>query len=306
MLSVSVNHPAISGTFEVDRGLIAVVGLSGAGKTSLFRLLAGLDRSPAAVSFENQRIDGLLPHQRPLAYVPQHPSLVPHKTIAAQVRWVQATDDQLVQRWRQILALDRLWERYPRELSGGEQQRAALLRALAANRPLLILDESLSNVDKPHRDHIFEALHEQWSTRLLLFSTHDWREAENWADGVLYVEHGQLYAVQPRRDLAPVTWTMARLMGFLGAIHDDHGRAWLIHPRLVQVGRHSSGLYIPGLLTVTDRYSIQSQYHFQPADGGARLHWQGPPIAPGTYQGITLTRRYAATSLLGNPEELIP
>ncbi|MCY0879688.1 MAG: ATP-binding cassette domain-containing protein [Firmicutes bacterium] len=295
MLSVSVSHPAIRGTFVVHQGLIAVVGLSGAGKTTLFRALSGLLPVPAEMAWEGERFDHRPPHQRPLAYVPQHPSLVPHKTIAAQVRWVQAASDADVESWRRMLALDALWHRYPRELSGGEQQRAALLRALAANRPLLILDESLSNVDKPHRDEIFGALARTWKNRLLLFSTHDWREAETWADGVLYIERGTLYPVQERYRVAPLTPTMARLMGFLGSVRDADGQEWLLHPRLVKPGRHPSGHFVPGRLTVTALDPMQSHYRFESSAGV--MEWGGEPWPSGLYDGLTLTFGYAATGL---------
>lgn len=292
MLTGKLYHPRISGQFDLAPGIYAVVGLSGAGKTSWFRLLAGLDpHQSAEICVNGTSITELPAHRRPIAYVPQRPSLIPHKTIADQVHWVQQASDDEVHFWRHVLGLNELWERKPGKLSGGEQQRAALLRALAANRPILLLDEALSNVDTPHRRTIWEQLMGRWPQgHWLLYATHDWSEAELAPDGVLYIETGTLYPGMSWDALKPHTASMAYLMGCLGIVRDRLGHPYWLHPRLVQVGTSSGqGVHVDGELYITRHSPLTSHYVFS-VPGQATLSWMGPPFAEGRYFGVTLQK----------------
>lgn len=289
MLNVEVSESRVQGSFHASCGRLAVVGLSGSGKTSLFRIITGLAASQAHVEVDHRNLSTLPPYQRPIAFVPQRPSLVPHKTIAEQVAWVQRTGDDVIHQWRRILALEPLWHRRPPELSGGEQQRAALLRAWASNPRILLLDEALSNVDRPHRRAIWEAIAQHWpDNRLLVFSTHEWDEAEAHAETILYVESGTLYPLQARSQVAPATPSMARLMGYIGALRDRVGRTVLLHPRLVLPGTAwpDAAIHIPGTLTITGSSPLTARYQFE--NGGHTWTWTGPPAPSGTYDGLSL------------------
>ena len=115
MFELTVDSDArVHGTFELAPGMHAVVGASGAGKTSLFRLIAGLDRSPSLMArWRGQSLSTLPSHARSTAFVPQRPSLVPHRTIARQVKWVAVDQAGSWNEWIDILDLGRYWLRYP-------------------------------------------------------------------------------------------------------------------------------------------------------------------------------------------------
>ncbi len=280
MLSVNVKSPHVTGQATFAPGMVALVGLSGAGKTSLFRLIAGLDIG-GDVTVHGQSLASRHPWERPIRYVPQRPSLVPHKTIGSQVTWVQRMDNAVLKEWISLLALEPLWHRLPRELSGGEQQRAALIRALATDPEILLLDEALSAVDRPHRLAIWDALKGLWPRdRLLIFSTHDWTDAETWADTITYLEAGRLHAPQTARNVTPLTAQMARLMGFLGAIPLTPNQWLWLHPASLGVGAWPEApCILPGRASVTALTPLSARYtlHIQ----GRTFRWTGPPRETG-------------------------
>lgn len=295
MLNVEVQSPRLHGTLALGSGIAAVVGLSGSGKTSLFRLIAGLERDPrAAVRVLGEAVDTRPAYERPTRYVPQRPSLIPHRTVGSQVAWVQRIDDARLSLWMDVLDLKHLWDRKPRHLSGGEQQRAALLRALATDPRLLLLDEALSNIDRPHRYAIWQALARQWpQDRLLVFSTHEWAEAEAWAETILYVESGQLFAPQPARQVVPLTAKMARLMGFIGALPWQGQWLWL-HPDLLKPGLSPTApVNLPGTLHWSPLTPFKARYGWD--SGERQWEWTGPLPQEGQYPGIHLDRPVLTT-----------
>lgn len=290
MLTFQSDSPRIHGHFHLEAGIVGVIGLSGSGKTSLFRLLTGLDRNETtSVQVNDQPLQRIAVWHRPIAYVPQKPSLIPHRTVASQLQWIRGNSPVSLDAWAEILDVAKLISRYPGELSGGEQQRVALLRALMADRPILLLDEALSGVDRPHRTAIFQKLVEWWpNDRLLLFSTHDWDEAERFSQQLLYVEQSCLYAPIPQREIRPLTENMAHLMGFIGLLSTPQGKVFL-HPDLMQAGTVEGALFIPGELTVSDLGALQSAYDFHMADQNRRWRWNGPKHTSGQFQGVSLT-----------------
>jgi ABC-type Fe3+/spermidine/putrescine transport system ATPase subunit len=272
----------------------AVVGASGAGKTSLFRLIAGLDRSPKLTThWEGKTIDTIPTHLRSTAYVPQRPSLIPHRTIAQQVEWVAADQCGSWTQWIDILGLRLHWLRYPGELSGGEQQRAALLRALAADRAILLLDEALSQIDPPHRLTIYRQLKSMLAPgRILLFSTHHWNEAETFAEAALFIDHGEISGPMKMLDVAPVNSEMAAIMGYIGSIPTTQGFL-LIHPRMISLDTLSEEEFvIPGKGRQQRISPTAAAYRFEPSGSDAGcLIWTGTP-SPGKedFDSITVCR----------------
>ena len=139
---------------------IVIVGPSGSGKTTLLRLVAGLEPPDEGdVWLDGRPVSAprrilVPPYQRGLGFVFQDLALWPHMTVSRHLEFVlngrhlSASDRQT--RVRDALALvriDQMAERYPHQLSGGEQQRAALARAVVTRPRLLLLDEPLSNLD---------------------------------------------------------------------------------------------------------------------------------------------------------------
>lgn len=282
MFELTVDSDArVRGAFVLAPGMHAVVGASGAGKTSLFRLIAGLDRSTNLMArWGGQSLSALPPHARSTAFVPQRPSLVPHRTIAQQVKWVAVDQNGPWNEWIDILDLGRYWLRYPAELSGGEQQRAALLRALAANREILLLDEALSQIDPSHRLNIYRQLKTRLEPRrLLMFSTHHWNEAETFAEAMLFIDEGEISGPLNILESTPSSSAMAAIMGYIGSVPTRHGFL-LIHPRMISLEDAAKvGFAIPGNGRQRRISPTTSAYQFEPlSPAKGCLLWTGTPV----------------------------
>src|SRR5579863_2407201 len=182
----------IDASLEIGRGeTVALVGESGSGKSTLLRLFNRMvEPSSGDVRVDGVPVQSLDPIalRRRTGYVPQDGGLLPHWRVGRNVELVPRllgwSRDRRRQRTRELLALvglepDRHTERYPYELSGGQRQRVALARALAADPPVVLLDEPFSAVDALTRQELhrqFQVVRQQLRTTMLLV-THDLAEA---------------------------------------------------------------------------------------------------------------------------------
>jgi sulfonate transport system ATP-binding protein len=170
--------------------IVALIGGSGCGKTTLLRLIAGLDRSSAGVI----RLDGEAirePHPA-IGIVFQEPRLLPWLSVADNVGFGLGDKPAAERRARVSHALEKVGlaeyaTRWPRDLSDGQQQRVAIARAFVANPKVLLLDEPFSAVDAFTRASLHEHLLGLWEeTRpTVLLVTHDVSEAVMLADRVI-------------------------------------------------------------------------------------------------------------------------
>ena len=208
------------------RGVTAIFGHSGSGKTSLLRLIAGLERTTGSqVHFKGEvwqddarRI--FVPiHRRALGYVFQDAALFPHLTVAQNLAYGQkrratpppaaegassAADSAVL---IELLGIGHLLERRPATLSGGERQRVAIARALLANPRLLLMDEPLASLDQARKREILpylERLHASLAIPLL-YVTHSTDEVARLADHLVIMESGRVVAH------GPLAATLARL-----------------------------------------------------------------------------------------------
>ena len=140
-------------------GVTALFGASGAGKTSILRSIAGLDRHPGRIALGNtvwQDADRFVPpHERSVGYVFQESSLFPHLDVRANLAYglkrTRSTRGVALAQLVELLGLGDLLERTPESLSGGERRRVAIARALAVNPELLLMDEPVSGLDATRR-----------------------------------------------------------------------------------------------------------------------------------------------------------
>lgn len=294
-LRVLVEDQTIEAKFTMAPGFHAVFGASGVGKTTLFRMISGLLRPRVEyLTWNDVAFHQNSPRHRPVAWVPQRVHLIPERTIGQQVTWVHGHDrfDDLSD-WLDILHLHELWAKYPREVSGGELQRAGLLRALVAKRPILLLDEALSQVDRPLRDAIVTHLKERRRPQhLVIFTSHDWEETVAHADTVLWMNQGSpVNAPQSPRTLLPDNPLMARLMGYIGTIPNGHGQYWIVHPNTIRVGAWpDQGHVLVGQLHADPVSPVSIRYHFRATD--SNWSWVGPPSPESSRTQITLLNPY--------------
>ncbi|MCY4130211.1 MAG: ATP-binding cassette domain-containing protein [Gammaproteobacteria bacterium] len=183
----------------------AIIGASGSGKTTLLRLINGLYRpDEGEVTVLGEDIPQKSQHlfRRKIGYAVQGAGLFPHMTIESNITKLARLDgwtqDQIQIRLDELLRLTDLdfemKERYPHELSGGQQHRVSLCRALMLEPKLLLLDEPFSAIDAITRNEIqdsFVALQRQLRFSAVLV-THDFREATKLAHHLIVLGNGTI------------------------------------------------------------------------------------------------------------------
>jgi molybdate transport system ATP-binding protein len=244
--------PNPEGTFNLNvhfralAGFTILFGASGAGKTTLLDCIAGLsdpDEGRIAIGgeelYDSQKKRNLPAWKRRIGFVQQDPALFPHLTaelnVAYGLRSLSATER--TSRSREILArfrLDRLRDRRPAQISGGERQRVALARALVTEPRALLLDEPLAALDRPTKSSLVSDLR-KWNQdhRIpILFVTHNGEEVFALGDEVIVLDTGRIVAQGRPHEVmrAPRLETVAQLSGFENifdatvlAQHEDRG-----------------------------------------------------------------------------------
>ena len=184
----------------------AILGPSGCGKTTLLRAIAGLvPPSSGTIRFGKQLVSVsslvLPPHKRRIGYVPQEAALFPHLSVAENIAFALDKENYTKDRRRVIVAemleligLSHFGDRMPGELSGGQQTRVALARALAIEPKIVLLDEPFSALDAALRNELREEvstlLKKRETTALMV--THDREEALVTADMIALMREGRI------------------------------------------------------------------------------------------------------------------
>jgi iron(III) transport system ATP-binding protein len=208
-------------------GLLAVLGASGSGKTTLLRLICGFERSGGGtIRLGNELVSGpgvhVPPERRRVGYVAQDGALFPHLSVADNIGFgLSRRDRRRRHRVAELLELVGLPAAYadrpPQELSGGEQQRVSLARALAPQPELVLLDEPFSSLDAglrvETRQAVAGALRRTAATAVLV--THDQAEALSMGDAVAVLRDGVLVQVAEPETLyrRPADIALARFLG---------------------------------------------------------------------------------------------
>ncbi len=190
---------------------LSLLGPSGCGKTTLLRTIAGLEQPTSGeVLIGGQVVTGLPPRARKIAMVFQSYALYPHKTVRANIVFplraerMDKPDRERKARWAaELLAIDHLLNRKPRQLSGGERQRVALARALVREPQVFLLDEPLSNLDAKLRASARDELKrfQQRVGTTTVYVTHDQAEAMGLGDRIAVLDAGSVRQVGPPTDV---------------------------------------------------------------------------------------------------------
>lgn len=184
--------------------VLSLLGPSGSGKTTLLRIIAGLERSDSGtVSIDGKIMSGnhtfVVPEKRGIGLVFQDYALFPHLNVLDNVKFglSHLPGKEAIEQARRTLSrvgLQHYEKSYPHQLSGGEQQRVALSRALAPRPGILLMDEPFSGLDSRLRDSIreqtIELLRDTRSTVIIV--THDPEEALRVSDRIALMKNGRI------------------------------------------------------------------------------------------------------------------
>ena len=208
-----------------DQEFMVLLGASGCGKTTLLRIIAGLETpTTGEVWIGGRRVDQLPPRERGIAMVFQNYAVFPHLTVFENIafglrmkKMAQAEVERRVKRCAELMHIEQLLKRYSGQLSGGQRQRVAVARALAMEPDVILMDEPLSNLDAllrlEMRAELKGVLAESKTTTI--YVTHDQVEAMSLADRISVMNGGHI--VQAANPVEVYRNPAARFVGsFIG------------------------------------------------------------------------------------------
>jgi spermidine/putrescine ABC transporter ATP-binding subunit len=240
-----------------DSEFVTLLGPSGCGKTTILRMIAGLEKPTSGkIYMDGRDITNLPPYERSVGMVFQSLALFPHLTVFGNIaygmrinrrrRYTKAQIKARVREMLELVELEGMEGRYPSQLSGGQQQRVALARALAHNPSVLLLDESLANLDRKLRERMQVELRriQQKVGITTVFVTHDQDEAMTMSDRIAVMRSGRIVQVGAPTKIyeSPNSIFVA---GFIGTMNFFDGEVADVAGEVVRVRCDDFELLVP-------------------------------------------------------------
>jgi len=205
--------------------IVGILGISGSGKTTALRLLAGFDKPDSGIIEMRDKVISseetfLPPEERNVGMVFQDYALFPHLNVEKNISFGLSRDEIKSGRLEEVLSmcnLEAYRSKFPQELSGGQQQRVSLARALAPKPEVILLDEPFTSLDahmaRDLREEVVSLLRQTETTALIV--THDQEEALSVCDVVSVLENGSVIQSATPQEiyLNPVSQTVANSVG---------------------------------------------------------------------------------------------
>lgn len=232
--SVPTSDFRIEIEIEIGPEIAVLFGPSGSGKTMTLRSIVGLVqpeqgfiRLGEQILFDTQRNINLPPQERCVGYVPQDYALFPHLNIAENIAYGLHDQPRMeksnrVEELLHLMRLEPFSHRKPAQVSGGQQQRTALARALARRPDLLLMDEPFGALDESLRVHLRDEIQRVQSLYRIpmIFVTHSLEDAYSLGDKVVVVNRGRILQIGDREDVfrKPRSPDVARQMGMINIL----------------------------------------------------------------------------------------
>lgn len=194
-----------------DKEFVVLVGASGCGKSTILRMIAGLEEiTSGEILIGDKKVNDIPPKDRDIAFVFQSYALYPHMTVRENIAFGlkmrkvdKKTIAKKVQEAAEILDLTEYLDRKPKQLSGGQRQRVALGRAIVRNPKVFLMDEPLSNLDAKLRVQMrseIKKLHKKLQTTFI-YVTHDQTEALTMGDRIVVLNNGVIQQVDTPEEI---------------------------------------------------------------------------------------------------------
>ena len=224
--------------FEIEEGQFAVlIGPSGCGKTTTLKMINRLiqpDTGKIYLNEEDITSKDKVELRRRIGYVIQQIGLFPNMTVAQNIcvvpKLLKYSKEQCDQIVRDMLAMvempyEQYANKYPSEMSGGQQQRIGILRALAASPPIVLMDEPFSALDPMTRRSLQQEVKglQQKLHKTFIFVTHDMAEALDLADVIIFMDHGNIVQMAPPEEMLAHP-ASGQIQDFLGNFIDTHAQ----------------------------------------------------------------------------------
>ena len=182
--------------------ILSILGPSGCGKTTLLRIIAGLEKQTNGIIKINNKIVSdqscfILPEKRNLGLIVQERSLFPHLTNYENILFgIKNLDDKnkIARDYLELFKIDHLKDKYPHEISGGEQQRIALARSLAPSPALLLMDEPFNALDEKLKIEMYAEIKKIFRQKniTVIMVSHDNEEVRFFSDKLITIEDGSI------------------------------------------------------------------------------------------------------------------
>jgi len=257
--------------FSVEKGeIVSFLGESGVGKTTFLKCISGLENiNSGSIVLNNKTLNDkdvfVRPQDRKIGFVFQDYPLFPHLNLKDNI--VFNLDKKYLSNLDYMLSLTNLTDlvdRFPHELSGGEQQRACIARALIREPDLLLLDEPFSNLDvaikHSIRDEIYRIIKATKTTTILV--THDINDSLNIADKILVFKAGKLQQYDDPVEMycKPANCYCARILGGINKLTKDD-KPYYIRPEKIKIEKTSDlKLIVEKSLFQGKEYNITAKY----------------------------------------------
>ncbi len=299
----AVNNMSIE---VVDKEFLVLVGPSGCGKTTALRLLAGLEEiSDGEIRIEDRVVNDVAPKDRDIAMVFQSYALYPHMSVydnmAFGLKLRKTPKDEIKRRVgdaAEILGIEMLLDRKPRQLSGGQRQRVAVGRAIVREPKVFLFDEPLSNLDAKLRVQTraqITKLHQRLQTTFI-YVTHDQVEAMTMATRIAVMRDGLLQQIDTPQNLYDYP-TNVFVGGFIGSPAMNFFKAKL-ERRNSGLAVNAGNFTVPVPASKTDMYSSYEGnsvlFGIRPDD----IH--DPKFAPPGIEAAPVDIKVDVTELMGN------
>ena len=265
--------PLIKGlNFSVDKGeFVSFIGESGSGKTTFLKCLAGLENVNSGKIVLNQRVLNdkktfVKPHLRKIGFIFQDYPLFPHLNVLDNLKMnLDSKYSRNIAYFIELTGLDKLQKRYPHELSGGEQQRVCIARALVREPDLLLMDEPFSNLDSgiksKIKSEIYKILKQTNTTTILV--THDIKDTFDISDKILIFKAGivQQYDNPEEMYCNPANCYCAEILGDLNKMNIDNRNLFIRPENINLVEQSKYKIKVEKISFLGKEYKIQANFN---------------------------------------------